>query len=739
MNRMGFRPGTQLWLKGRNYVVEKRLAQGELLLRETVTENSSQIKETTLIQLWFQGELVFESAATERITTTAKKDYFLADFTQIPEELRSEAKRKYRYVAEVLQLHLPTRTQSSLQPVIEQIAKEIDDSNPPNWLTLYRWLKTYDSSGGDIRSLVPRYKARGDYRPKLPQEVIQIIDRAIKDVYLTPNRPDIADVYDEVLRQITHENQLRTAMGQKSLKIPHRSSIYRAVSNLEPSEKAEKRYGKRIAGLMYDPVKQGPRPTRPLERVEIDHTLLPMFVVDTDNRMPIGTPWLTSAVDKYSGITLGYYASFEPPSYLSVMQCLSHAIRPKNYLRSQYQEVENTWDTYGLPEVIVTDNGKEFYSTHFEDACLSLGIVIQYTPPKMPWYKSSIERYFGTLNTQLLSNKPGKSFSSLMERYDYDPCKNAVISFAALQEMLHIFIVDIHNQSSHPEYFSPRAEVWNLGISEFPPALPPSHQELSVLIGALIERKITRKGVEFEGLVYNSSELARLRSEAKTSSKTKVKYDPTDLSQIYVFDEEQCQFIEVPAINQEYSDGLTLWQHKVIKQLARVEANKVDIVALALAKEKIQRIVEREWKKSQKGKSRNTMARWLGVGKDEFYQGDFPPPTANQSQEVFLEPLIVPPHSIPYSGISDLGSAYTASADGNPSHGEEPEVIVSNLADNQTPKSPAQKRKSKEKSKKLKVEPVSSSPSPESEWQPDCSGWDVSYGLPQWRSTQDGN
>ena len=66
-------------------------------------------------------------------------------------------------------------------------------------------------------------------------------------------------------------------------------------------------------------------------------------------------------------------------------------------------------------------------------------------------------------------------------------------------------------------------------------------------------------------------------------------------------------------------------------------------------------------------------------------------------------------------------------------------VIVSNLADNQTPKSPAQKRKSKEKSKKLKVEPVSSSPSPESEWQPDCSGWDVSYGLPQWRSTQDGN
>lgn len=392
-----------------------------------------------------------------------------------------------------------------------------------------------------------------------------------------------------------------------------------------------------------------------------------------------------------------------------------------------------------MPEVIVTDNGKEFYSTHFEDACLSLGIVIQYTPPKMPWYKSSIERYFGTLNTQLLSDKPGKTFSSLMERYDYNPSKNAVISFAALQEMLHIFIVDIHNQSSHPEYFAPRQQVWNCAKSEFPPALPPSHQELSVLIGGIVERKITRKGVEFEGLVYNSSELARLRSEARTSSKTKVKYDPTDLSSVYVFDENNCSFIEVPAINQEYSDSLTFWQHKVIKHLARIEANKVDIVALALAKEKIQQIVEREWKKSQKGKNRSTMARWLGVGQDEFYQGNFPTPTASQSKEVSLESSTVIHQSIAYSGISDLGSAYSASEDVTLSMTEEAEVIVTNFIENPSPQSTAPKRKPEKKSKKLKVEPVSSTPSPQSEWQPDCSGWDVSYSLPQWRETKDGN
>ena len=165
---------------------------------------------------------------------------------------------------------------------------------------------------------------------------------------------------------------------------------------------------------------------------------------------------------------------------------------------------------------------------------LRSAIVIQYCPPKMPWYKSAIERYFGALNTQLLSHQPGKTFAKFMQQNDYDSKKSAVISFEALQEILHIFIVDIYNQSSHPQLKSPRQKVWLKSIASFPPALPVSKDELRVLIGATIERTVTRRGIEFEGLIYNSSELARLRSELKQSTKTKVKYDPTDLSRVYV-------------------------------------------------------------------------------------------------------------------------------------------------------------------------------------------------------------
>ena len=435
-------------------------------------------------------------------------------------------------------------------------------------------------------------------------------------------------------------------------------------------------------------------------------------------------------------MNLGYYASFEPPSYLSVMQCLSHAIRSKNYLHSQYPNVENDWDTYGLPEVIVVDNGKEFYSTSFEDACLSLGIVIQYSPPKMPWYKSAIERYFRALNTQLLSHQPGKTFAKFMQQYDYDPKRNAVVSFETLQEILHLFVVDIYNQSSHPQLSSPRQQVWSKSIASFPPALPPSMTELKVLIGATIERTITRRGIEFEGLIYNSSQLARLRSEMKQCPRTKVKYDPTDLSSVYVLDASNYQFLEVPALHLEYTQGLTLWQHKVVKQLARIEADKVDIVALALAKEKIQRLVEREWKQSKRGKPRQSMARWLGIESSEstLKSGEKLPPNKSQTMDSPVEVASVQSSSL--NGISNLNNALvtlpipTEPTDIYQTQFQVEPSLIQPKTDEVKADSNSQEQNQNTSDEIQETQPVQQERI-EDDWQPDLSGWDVSYGLPK--------
>ena len=101
-------------------------------------------------------------------------------------------------------------------------------------------------------------------------------------------------------------------------------------------------------------------------------------------------------------MVLGRYVGYEPPSSNTVLQCLRHAINRKTYLRQQFPNIQNDWETYGLPETIAGDNGLEFLGKHYADALLQLGIHIDYSPVRMPWYKAGIERFFGVQNKQLL-------------------------------------------------------------------------------------------------------------------------------------------------------------------------------------------------------------------------------------------------------------------------------------------------------------------------------------------------
>ncbi|MGQ4646632.1 hypothetical protein [Lyngbya aestuarii] len=162
---------------------------------------------------------------------------------------------------------------------------------------------------------------------------------------------------------------------------------------------------------------------------------------------------------------------------------------------------------------------------------------------------------------------------------------------------------------------------------------------------------------------------------------------------------------------------MTLWQHQVVKQLARQEAETVDIVALSLAKEKIQRIVEREWNSSKKGRTRTAMARWLGIGRSGSGE-------CSQSQE--SNDSSSQPHS--RSGLSDLGSTH------NPNPAQESLPSPERLPQTSQPKS---RRRS---STKAGGQKVNSPAQPENHdtstdnWQPDLSGWDVSIGLPTYPS-----
>lgn len=729
MKNNRFCRGQRVVMGEREYVIEKRLPGGNLQLKDIITNIYTDRTLSELVDALFKGNLVM-LPDEQRMPYIREKvaGMLAADFTQLPEEDREKAKRKYSYVTGVIEAGLDSKTRGTLGPVIKAVSRSIGDPNPPSWIQVYRWHRDYKASGEDIRSLVPLHKEKGNRKRRIAGEVIAILDAVVNEKYLTKQRLSPISIYDAVVVRVAHENLLRDPGDQ--IRMPSHMAVYRHVDKLDPFEVMKARFGKAAADLKYSPKKQGVRPTRPLERVEIDHTKLDVFVVDMERRMPIGRPCLTTAIDVYTKSIVGMHVSFNPPSYLSLMQCMLHAISPKTYVRHRYPGIQHEWDAYGLMETAVVDNAKEFRSAHFEDACLQLGIVIQHAPVRLAWYKPSIERYFGTLNTRLLHRQPGTSFSNIFDRRDYDPAKNAIIDFPTLMEVVHKWIVDVYHYEEHRGIHDIPALRWKKAIEEFPPALPPNKKELEVLLGMIEERIVSASGIELHGLFYNDDSLAALRRRGRKEGKVKIKYDPNDLSVIHVLDSDSNAFIPVASVNMEYTAGLTLWQHDVIRRYTREYIDKnCDMVSMAQAKEEIGRIVEDAWNTSKKSGTRQKAARWKKISQ-EGAVGIIQPPIEGQTVQKGLILPMAPGQCLDH--ISDIGAP--AGCKGGMGGKETPsaEKRTGMVMGTQKDKKPRGKRKKKSGLKEMAKDGAPKhAGNPEDDFNLDMTGWDATYTLPK--------
>lgn len=710
-----------LLFNSREYSIEKRLLNEELQLKDLANNNYRCVPQELLVNALFKGDLQILGTNQETsFIVIRQEEKLIEDFTQLPEKLRNITKRRYAYVKALVDKGIDKYTKEILTPIIVEVGQSINEEVLPYWTTVYRWFRNYLSSGEDIRSLVPSIRTKGNRQRKLELEVLRIIEEVIKESYLKLERPGVSSVYDLIIARINADNKFRSKDAQ--LNYPHRSSVYRIINKIDPYTKTAARLGTKVANQRHLAIQKGIRPTRVLERVEIDHTKLDLFVIDLETKLPIGRPWLTTAIDVYSKMVVGFFLSFNPPSYLSIMQCLRHSITPKTYLAGKYPSIKNRWNAYGIPEMVVVDNGKEFYSSHFEDACLQLGILIQYAPTQLAWYKGTVERYFGTLNTQLLHNQPGTTFSNTFQKQDYDSTKNAVVSFETLIEIIHKWIIDVYHQKENKGIGDVPSRLWDTAVKDMPPILPAKGNCVDILLGQIAHRTISATGIELHGLFYNSEELALLRHVLKTGEKVTVKYDPCDLSVINVYDSIKNYFIPVLSTSLEYTYKLSLWQHKVIKEYARLRVKDyVDVVALSLAKEDIQKIVEAEWKSINKSTTKQRLARWKGQNNEgiKILSTEEKNITCVTQQYVSSGESLI--------GVSDLESSYESNFAPSNIPASDPGEKIPELIQKHVSKTEKQVQE-KRKKKNNKISQISSlNMKQEDEFAPDLTEWSADY------------
>jgi len=589
MGRVYLAPGEKFLFNDRAYeIIEEK--EPDVFLVKDLEFNKVELTFTRkdIITHIQNGNLYFSENGKNTSNDLIKK-YNFQDTSMLSEKLRKEMEFRWYSIKPLVNLNV-----ESLNPYIKARVEELkEEGYGVSRASLYRWIKAYQESNEDIRSLVSSYHNCGPQNTKLEREVEIIIDRVIDKYYLSKEAITIQTIYELIVHQIDQENNFRETENQ--LKKPSISTIRRRIKERDQYEIMKARKGTKYARDKVGQVTVQVKPKYPLQRVEADHTKLDLFVVDDETRLPIGRPYITSLIDVFTGYPLGVYIGFEPPSYTSVMHALNHAIFPKYYIKEKYPKIKNEWHAYGIPEVLVVDNGKEFLSKHLKAACIELGIELDHNPVKMPWYKGAIERHFRTINQQLLHQTKGTTFSNILDKGEYDPLKNAVVGFRELLEIFHKWLVDYYAIKPNKGVNGAPAKLWEKSFENIPePAIPTSNHDWKIILMKMGSGSIQRTGIRFMYLYYQSPQLRKLQHNLlKRGMKNlvKFKYDPTDLSKIYVYDEINQFYFEVLCTDQEYSQGLNEYAHRIIKKKAYEEANKVDLSALAAAKAEIMEMI----------------------------------------------------------------------------------------------------------------------------------------------------
>jgi putative transposase len=640
MARIYFDIGRRYLLQGQVYVVRQKLLQGKLLVENQSFGGLITTSYEELCAAWGRNDLQFEvndgPHVRRRPEEALATGYTLADFQHLPPHHRQEAWRRYELIRPFLDRPLKERSRAALESYVAKLRctsaestneeRVLDETRKKRTLrsavgsalsrgSLERWIKAFVNSDYDIRSLVPAtLRQGGKGQTRLDPDLEQIVSTVLADCAAAPAHRTGQEVYSMVVNRVATANRQREPTEQ--LAPPHPATLYRRI-HAAGSTSILQRQASRVEAQAEQPVSPGPRPTRILERVEIDSTTLDLFLVDEEDRLPIGRPTLTYALDKSSGFPFGIYLGFEASSYHTVQSCLSHGILPKSDCMSVY-ETKHPWPVYGLPETLVVDNGKEFVGNALKDACGQLGIILEQMPVRTPWFKGSIERHFRSLNTGLVHMLPGTTFSNMLERGDYDAARHACLSLNAFWQILHIFLLDIYAQRYHEGVGGIPAKLWDACLqSGVTPCLHSNAQEVRLLLYPGDTRTLQRSGIDFENLRYQSPDLAGLRTKWGKGALVHIKYDPTDVSKIYILDPtEQGEWIPVPCVDQDYARNLSLWKHRKICSYLNQQKKTIDIYALAEAKQHIQEIVSKEFQTTRQNRGRKTAARFLNIGTD---------------------------------------------------------------------------------------------------------------------------
>lgn len=610
MHTFGLHKDTVFNWHGKTHKVERITPDDKMLLECMETGEFSIKSRQQLLNDYKAGKI--EATINGVRSSALMKQIYSRPLSELPEKTLTQVKRKKHYLTSIYENGTPIFTIKYLDPLILSAASAINDKTPPHPSTVYRWHKKF-CAVQDTRSLIPRTDRRGGRILRIKEIIISMLIETADRLFRQSPETTLKTIHSVLKGKIQEEN--RRLLPEEALKTPSLRTLYRYFAKIEEFEKVSMKVGKQVAEKLFRLVKNKVVTTHILERIEIDHTPLDLFLIDEHTHLPLGRPTVTIIIDHYSRMILGYYISYQNPSTAAVMGALRHAILPKIPIDQAIPnlKVEHEWACYGVPELMVLDNGLEFHSDALESVAFDLGIRMEFCPKHEPRFKGTVERFLKTLNYSFASQIPGASLARWHLRGDYDPQKHAILTLGEFTHLFEKWVLDIYAQTKHRGINTTPWAKWHEGLTSYELKLPMSVQDLQKRIGQVKTRSLSREGILVNGIHYINDKLGQVLRAHGKGVKVRVMYDPQDLGEIQVWAPDSEEPITVEALSQAYARGLTEQQnHEIQKYLREQGSSAVNEQQLTQARYDLSKTIE-DLLGSRHLKSRKKGGRLSGI------------------------------------------------------------------------------------------------------------------------------
>jgi len=561
------------------------------------------------------------SSPTTLTTEAEESEDRSIDLASLPSKYLLDLERKVTYISRLKEAGISRGQRFLISDSAKRIAKDIDDPHgAPGSSTIQRWWKEFENSNCEAYRIISGHADRKRQK-KVDAPSEQYLQDHIEANYLTREQPTAAGAFRDYTKTIKLENKKRLAASQPMLIAVRERTYYQRIDTLPKEEVMIARLGREAARHHFKMIKGHLPADYPLDVVEIDHTPLNLFVLDDKSFLPLGRPWLTAIKDRYSGVLLGFYISFQATGLDSIFGAIKHSLWSHQLAYELWPELENSWPTFGRAHYYCSDRGADFLSPRYRAALLSLGSFYEYCERRTPWLKGSVERFFLTLEQTFFESMSGRTYASLEKRGDYHPEKDAVVRFSTLVFLLHKWAADFHNIFPNKRKQARPIDLWTEGIGDAPPPYPVSSDELNIILGTHQTGKLSQEGIRFQWLTYADEGLSAMMKDVGKNVDVEFVVSREDLGEIHVRHPRSKIFQSVVCTRPEYAKGLSLFQHKFLRHEAGKRLSSATAVdTLAETRAHIHDTIQEDIEKKNNA-TKVRLARVAGINSNSVLQG----------------------------------------------------------------------------------------------------------------------